>query len=241
MAFTDHCDIFALFHEDGLNAILRHVRQQRPSLFNYGSLGVIANPALLCRPIGAHPVVTLRNNPLMTQIDPLPIPGTSFAMELAVQVTDVRMDFHPGQLIALPPELTPLPAQRLAIAMGVCIGLGCPREFRFDQLIEPPQEHPKQRSDDRRPDPPRPLPTRSLIRVCLEVFAVGGVRIRFKPIIYLEPFLDRIEIFDVSPDALELALECYLALMLKLSFSRTCAFPSNERRSKSSKTSPAWS
>ena len=98
MAFTDHCDIFASFHEDGLNAILRHVRQQRPSLFNYGSLGVIANPALLCRPIGAHPVVTLRNNPLMTQIDPLPIPGTSFAMELAVQVTDVRMDFHPGQL-----------------------------------------------------------------------------------------------------------------------------------------------
>jgi hypothetical protein len=230
MAFTDNCDIFASFHEDGFNAILRHVSQQRPSLFNYASLGIFANPQLLCHPINAHPVVALRGNPLMTRIDPLPIPGTAFAMELAVQVIDAKIDFHPGKLFALPRELGPIDAQRFAISMTVCIGLGCPRDLPLDRFIEPPQDKPdsapspmpwkpdtgKDRND-RQPDPPRPLPTRELICFCLDVFAVGGVRIRDyngKP--YLEPFLDRIEIVDVRPEKLESAIECYLELMLKL-------------------------
>ncbi|MDQ7743230.1 hypothetical protein [Hydrogenophaga pseudoflava] len=33
MAFTDSCDVFASFHEDGFNRIIDHVRRQRPSLF----------------------------------------------------------------------------------------------------------------------------------------------------------------------------------------------------------------
>ncbi|MDE1997050.1 MAG: hypothetical protein KGI75_31410 [Rhizobiaceae bacterium] len=193
MAFTDHCDLFASFHEDGFNAIVRDVRQQRPSLFNYASLGIIANPALLCRQIDAHPVVALRGNPLMTKIDPLPIPGTNYAMELAVQVTDAKIDFHPGNVIALPPQLGKLAPQRLAIGMGVCIGLGCPRDFPLDRLIEPPQDKPtRDDKGERAPaDLPKPLPTRSLLCFCFQVFAVGGVRIRYyngKP--YLEPFLD---------------------------------------------------
>jgi hypothetical protein len=219
MALTDHCDIFASFHEDGFNAIIRHISQQRPSLFNYASLGIFANPALLCHPIKAHPVVALRGNPLMTRIDPLPIPGTAFAMELAVQVVDVKIDFHPGKLFALPRELGPINPQRFAISMSVCIGLGCPRDLPLDRFIEPPKDRPDDRKDrnDKQPDPPTPLPTRELICFCLDVFAVGGFRIRFyngKP--YLEPFLDRIEIVDIRPDKLESAIECYLELMLKL-------------------------
>ncbi|HET6943498.1 MAG TPA: hypothetical protein VFH89_15200 [Sphingomicrobium sp.] len=218
MAFTDNCDIFASFHEDGFNAILRHIRLQRPSLFNYASLGIFAHPSLLCRKIDAHPVVALRFNPLMTRIDPLPIPGTAFAMELAVQIVDAKIDFHPGNQFALPPELAPLGGQRFAIGLKVCIGLGCPRDMPLDKFIEPPQDRPKKgRNDDRRPDPPQPLPTRSLICFCLDVFAIGGVGIRFyngRP--YLEPFLDRVEIVDIRPDELESALECYLELLLKL-------------------------
>ncbi|NTS33588.1 hypothetical protein HQ945_20220 [Phyllobacterium sp. BT25] len=217
MAFTDNCDIFASFQEDAFNAVIGHVRRQRPSLFNYASLGVIANPGLLCRQIDAHPVVAQRNNPLMTRIDPLQIPGTNFAMELAVQVTEAKIDFHPGKGIALPPELGKLAPQRFAMALGVCLGLGCPRDFPVDRLIDPPKDKPDRDDKGRDPVPPRPLPVRSLMCFCLEVFAVGGVRIRFyngKP--YLEPFLDRIEIVDIRPDELEAILECYLEMMLKL-------------------------
>lgn len=46
MAFTDNCNIFAAFHEDGFNRIVGHVRHQRPSLFNYATAGVAANPRL---------------------------------------------------------------------------------------------------------------------------------------------------------------------------------------------------
>ena len=219
MAFTDNCDIFASFHEEGFNTILRHIRQQRPSLFNYASLGIIAHPSLLCHKIDAHPVVALRFNPLMTRIDPLPIPGTAFAMELAVQIVDAKIDFHPGNRFALPPELAPLGAQRFAIGLKICVGLGCPRDLPLDKFIEPPRDRPAKgrSSQDRQPDPPKPLPTRSLICFCLDVFAVGGVGIPFyngRP--YLEPFLDRVEIVDIRPDELESAIECYLELLLKL-------------------------
>ena len=217
MAFTDNCDIFASFHESAFNAVITHVRQQRPSLFNYASLGIIANPGLLCRQIDAHPVVAQRNNPLMTRIDPLPIPGTQFAMEWAVQVTEAKVDFHKGTIIDLPPELGKLAQQRFALSLGVCLGLGCPRDFPVDRLIEPPQDKPDRDDKGRDPVPPTPLPVRGLMCFCLDVFAVGGVRIRFyngKP--YLEPFLDRIEIVDIRPDELEAILECYIEMMLKL-------------------------
>lgn len=230
MALTDNCDIFAAFHEDGFNAVVRHVSRQRPSLFNYASAGVIANPSMLCHKIDAHPIVSIRGNPLMTEIDLLPVPGTAFGMELAVQVVDARVDFHPGKSIALPPELGELAKQRFAIGLDVCIGLGCPRDLPVDRFIDPPvdfvdkgrerrdKERPEKGQDGRQELPrPKPLPTRGLICVCLDVFAIGGVRIRTyngKP--YLEPFLDRIEIVDIRPEELEYALECYVEMMLKL-------------------------
>ena len=69
MAFTDSCDIFASFHEEGFNRILGHVRRQRPSLFNYATADVANNPRLLCKEIGVHPIVALRNNPQVTLKD----------------------------------------------------------------------------------------------------------------------------------------------------------------------------
>ena len=48
MAFTDHCDIFASFQEDGFNRIVGYVQQQRPSLFNYATAQLAANPDKLC-------------------------------------------------------------------------------------------------------------------------------------------------------------------------------------------------
>lgn len=227
MGFTDKCDIFASFHEDGFNRILDHVRLQRPSLFNYATADVARNTKMLCKAIPAHPIVAIRNNPLVTIVDPLPIPGTPYGINFAVQVVDLRIDFHKGDEFALPPELgPPLKPQRLAIKLTVCGGLGCPPADIVNQFIPPPADSKPKGPKDERPNPDRPpprpdlipLPTRQLLCFCVEAFAVGGVRIAtYNGRPYLEPFVDQIEIVDIKPTELENNLECYIGLVLKLS------------------------
>jgi hypothetical protein len=221
MAFTDHCGIFAAFHEDGFNRIINHVRAQRPSLFNYATAFVAAHPELLCAPLKPHPIVHDRGNPLVTIEDPLPIPGTPYGVNFAVQLTDLRIDFHKGSLFALPPELDPLLKQRLAIKLRLCAGIGCPPKEIVDKLVPPPPP-PRKRGDDggqgKEKQPIIPLPTRELICFCLDAFVVGGIRVanyNGKP--YLEPFLDGFEIVDIQPQGLEDGIECYISLLLRLS------------------------
>jgi hypothetical protein len=222
MAFTDNSDLFASFHEDGFNRLIFHVMQQRPSLFNYATAAVANNPELLCEVIEAHPVVTKRANPLVTIEDPLPIPGSNFGLNFAVQLRELRVDFHRGDEFELPPELSPLKEQRLAIKLRFCAGLGCPPEDVVDQFIPPPPDPnaptgtpgtvPQPAAEDI-----RPLPFRRLLCVCLDVFVTGGIRIKTyfgKP--WLEPFLEGIEIVDVQPQNLENSLECYIKVLLKL-------------------------
>jgi len=214
MAFTDNCSIFAAFHEDGFNRIIRHVREQRPSLFNYATAGVAANPYArqLCAGIPAHPIVFGRGNPLVTIVDPLPIPGTPYGVNFAVQLTELAIDFHRNDVFPLPRELDPLAQQRLAIKLRLCGGMGCPPRDLVDRLTSPPRD----------PASPRekeiiPLPAGKLICFCLDAFATGGVRVATyygKP--YLEPFLDGFEIVDITPKGLEDGMECYISLMLRL-------------------------
>lgn len=225
MGFTDNCDIFASFHEDGFNQIISHVRRQRPSLFNYATADVAKDRELLCKAIEVHPIVFIRNNPLVTIVDPLPVPGSNYGVNFAVQVVDLRIDFHPGDEFNLPPELNPpLKAQRLALYLRLCGGIGCPPKDIIDKFIPPPEDpakpvETKPRDSDRPEEnvPLIPLPTRELICFCLDAYATGGVRIvtyNSKP--YLEPFIDGFEIVDIKPAELENSLECYIGLMLKL-------------------------
>jgi hypothetical protein len=222
MGLTDNCDIFASFHEDGFNQIINHIRRQRPSLFNYATADIAKNSELLCKAITPHPIVFIRNNPLVTIVDPLPIPGTNYGVNFAVQLVELRIDFHPGDEFTLPPELNPpLKAQRLAIKLTLCGGIGCPPKDVVDQFIPIPED-PIQPGQTRPPNdrenvPLIPLPVRQLICFCLDAYAVGGVRIvtyNGKP--YLEPFLDGIEIVDIKPTGLENSLECYVGLILRL-------------------------
>jgi len=218
MAFTDHCDIFASFHEDGFNAIVGHVRRQRPSLFNYATADVAKNRELLCKAIDFHPIVSLRHNPLVTISDPLPIPGTPYGLNFAAQLADLRIDFHPEDEISLPPELgPPLKAQRFAIKLTVCGGIGCPSADSLIKLIPPPKEPGKPTEGPQPHNPLIPLPFGRLNCFCMGAFATGGIRIATyngKP--YLEPFLDGVEIVDIKPNELESNLECYMATVLRL-------------------------
>jgi hypothetical protein len=221
MAFTDNCDLFASFHEDGFNRLISHAMRQRPSLFNYATASIVQNPQFLCEVIEPHPVVSKRGNPFVTVEQPLPIVGSNFALEFAVQLRKLTIDFHPGDEFQLPPELAPLQSQRMGIKLRFCAGLGCPPDEIIDRLIPPPT------NPDARPNPTgagptgneqvRPLPFRRLLCFCLDVYVTGGVAIKSywgKP--WLEPFLTGVEIVDVSPQKLEQSLECYIKLLLKL-------------------------
>jgi hypothetical protein len=67
VAFTDNCDRFASLHEDGVNRVITHIRQQRPSWFNYATVDIAANRELWCfqdrvvpkRPLHSHRSATM--------------------------------------------------------------------------------------------------------------------------------------------------------------------------------------
>jgi hypothetical protein len=128
MAFTDQCDVFGAVQEEGINRVVRHLMRQRPSLFNYATVFFRNNPDKLCSPIDAAQTVRDAGNPLFTIQDPLPILGAArkLGVNFCVQFTDFQIDFHPGNVFPLPPELNPLPAQRFAARFRACVGLDCP-------------------------------------------------------------------------------------------------------------------
>src|SRR6185503_21352456 len=126
MALTDHCDIFLSVLEAGINRVVFHVRRQWPSLFNYGTLNVKLNPQLLCKPIDVHPIVPQLNNPIITVMDPAPIFGTQYGLDYCAQLTEAAVDFSPGNVFALPPQLGTLGAQSFAVKVAACAGLACP-------------------------------------------------------------------------------------------------------------------
>lgn len=137
MAFTDHCDVFAQVNESAVRRVLSQVTRQRPSLVNYGSVGVQQRPGLLCRPVDAHPVAIARGNLLITALPSLPVVFTdnpALQMDWCVQLSKAALDVHPGNAVTLPPELDPLGAQRLAAQVAVCAGLGCPEERLLELL-----------------------------------------------------------------------------------------------------------
>ncbi len=277
MPFTDRSDLFGAVHEEGINRVVRHVMRQRPSLFNYATPFFRRRPDLLCTPIQADQRVIDAGNPLFTVQDPLPILGASvkIGLNFCVQLTDFQIDFHPGNTIALPPQLGALPPQRLALRFRACVGIDCPSDDVIAEHIREmelaavrqgdlfaPAPRPRTRRmaaqsvrpvlanvtrlaspvtlatpirrrfplddiaidlDDLVLDPgsnePRTLPTRSLICVCLEVFATahfewGTIGNDGKQ--YLKPRLDGIEIVDLQPTPMEDAIECFIKTTLRL-------------------------
>ena len=118
MAFTDHCDVFGAFHEDGFNRIIDHIRFQRPSMFHDAPQAIADNPALLCRqPVAAHPRLNQHSNPLVTVIDPLALPGTDFALNFSVQLSVASSRASRAQRPADPPARA-CPKAPVAVCWG---------------------------------------------------------------------------------------------------------------------------
>lgn len=143
MAFTDRSDLFGSVHEDGLNLVLRHLMRQRPSLFNYATPEFALDPRLLCHPIEADQRVLDAGNPLFTELEPLPIVGAPFdlGINFCLQLIDASIDFHRGQVIALPDQLGALGEQRFALMAKAVGGIDCPPQDFIDELLPEIEKH----------------------------------------------------------------------------------------------------
>ncbi|MDP2659402.1 MAG: hypothetical protein Q8R28_01555 [Dehalococcoidia bacterium] len=221
MPFTANSDLYGAIHEEGINRVAAHIMKQRPSLFNYGTALVAANPRLLCEPINAAPAVTMRGNPLITIENPLPVLGTdgAFGVNFCVQLTKAEIDFHPGNVLVLPPELSPpLAPQHLAFRVRVCGGLGCPPKGYLDTIQLPPPPTGKPNQDRPEPKlPPTALPTEKLECFCIDLFVVAHVEVTgLSGHQILLTKVDGLEIVDIEPKGLENSLECYLNLLIRL-------------------------
>lgn len=234
MALTDNCDIFASINESAVRRVLHHVTHQRPALVNYGSPGVVQRPELLCRPLDAHPVAVARGNTLITALPALPVVLTDtppLQMEWCFQLSKLGLDVHPGNEIALPPELAPLGAQRIAGQLAVCAGLGCPDDRLVALLPEP--RLPEPRASDRRKErepprryPPVTVPTRGLRCFCLETDIVAGADF-YGPAgnQHFRALLAGLEIVDLAPQNMEDAIECYVKMAVRFGMLPKLAVP----------------
>ena len=151
MALTDNCDLFISIHEDGANRIARHIMRQRPSLFNYATADVVANREFWCHSPEFTTDVTKFNNPIFTTLPYLPVIGADsppVGLGFCVQVVRAQVDFHPNQIISLPPELGPkLREQQLAIALKICGGISCPDRNVLDKIpVTPPKDKGKDKA-----------------------------------------------------------------------------------------------
>jgi hypothetical protein len=228
MAFTDDCDLYAAVHEDGVNHAIGHIMRQRPSLFNYATADVIANRKLWCREIKHTEDVAKYGNRLFTEMPPLPVIGSDsppVTVGFCVQVTKAELDFHPGGVLALPPELSPpLGEQRFALHFEACGAVACPSQRELDQI---PVFTPTQPGTDEKRETPPPVHVPGRLNCfCLEVFVVGHFTRAF--IATEERLLgevDGIEIVDIRPEALEANIECYLKTAVSLVLRQKLAIP----------------
>jgi len=207
LSLTEKCDIYAAVHDAGVNRVVKHLMQQRPSLFNFGTSFLASNPNLLCEKIIAVPEVNRQQNPLITTLEPLPVIGlplgqsssSNLAINFAIQLSKAEIDFHQGNIFPLPPELDPLASQRLAVHFKVCAGLDCLNDLPVL---------------NRRPPNIRPS-TSKLECFCLDLYAIGGSKISgMSASQRIEIKTDSIEIVDLKPQGLENAIECYAKSVL---------------------------
>jgi len=222
MALTNNSDLYVAIHDAGINRVIKHVMRQRPSLFNYGTSLLLSNSELLCKRIDVAPEVLEAGNPILKVLPPLPVLGTSLGLNFCVQATTGEIDFHPGNVFSLPPQLDPLLAQRFALHFQACAGLGCPPEeisiprspdYRLSGRQSSVADIPATFAQPQRDV--TVVPTGSLECFCLDLFAIGNAKVA-GPAGYqkMQLGVDGIEIVDLCPEGLENSIECYALLAL---------------------------
>jgi hypothetical protein len=239
MGFTDHCSVYAAIHEAGINLIINHMMTQRPLLFNYATDHFNAKPSDFCNAISFIQEVKDRKNPLFTLQAPLPIIGAQgvAGLDYCFQIASLQIDFHPGNVLTLPPQLNPpLAAQGVAMKLRVCGAILCPDRAQaehYGEVVSDKYGHVVRFSDfvqgqdtfaaafDGIGVATVTKDTVALSGVpqcfCLDVYATAHMEnINVNGINRLGIKLDGLEIVDITPDGLENSIECYLINVLRV-------------------------
>lgn len=154
-----------------------------------------------------------------------------WGLEYCAQLTKLAIDFHPGQLIQLPPQLNPpLPAQTLALQVQACAAIACPSPRILGELSQHEAERypgldpaAAFRDREKRPQPPSrapqalPINREKIHCFCLDVFALASIRkdqTPAGPALAIE--LKGLEIVDIKPDGLEESIECLISATISL-------------------------
>jgi hypothetical protein len=216
-------DLFASISDNAVNRIIDFAHVRAPYLFNYvaptialstdanGQLTGIQEVWLTCLPVADPPDPV----PKYWRVPPFGLPGVPVRLPYSVQLADLKLDFHPSDAIALPPELAPpLAAQRFALAAKVQFGFPC---VPADAVSNPIFGFVLGRSR-----PVSVLPVTALQCFEITIAATGHLVVKVvQPLgaptpldeIHLE--VDGVELVDIAPAGLENAVECYLVAMLK--------------------------
>lgn len=234
MSLTSHSELYGAVHDAGVNTIIRHLMRQRPSLFNYGTEPIARNLKLLCRWIEASPGVTelisvlpaiplLPTGPIEVEV----IKGTivtfsseDLFLDYVVQVTDLQLDFHPGNAIRMPKGVGPLKPHTLSFRAKVCAGVSCtPRQIPGKQGLAY-RSGSMRRGGDARPyrlaDFQAAATLTKLQCFCIELFGTAhGTFEGMKENQRLTLSVDRLELQDIAPEGLENAMECYMHTLLE--------------------------
>jgi len=216
-------DLYAAITDDAVNRIINFVHARAPYLFNYvapsvridkdqsGNL-VMQDLWVTCSPVPDTP----RGIPKYRRIPPFQLPGIAVKLPCSIQLIDLTIDFHPGDIVTLPAQLNPpLAAQRFALNAMVQFGLACvpPEAVRLEGL----SRYGLNADYARRLEV---LPVDSLECFLIQIFAIGHLFVETKPptptpLQNIRVAVDGLEIVDIEPKGLEQAVECYLVAMLK--------------------------
>lgn len=138
MPYTDKSDLFVSVHEDGINLVVKHIMQQRPSYFNFATPYFLLHKDKLCAPVDASDEVIDGSFPQFTLQAPLPVLGmvVPWGLDYCLQLTHAELDFHPNNVINLPDQMGKLAAQHFALRLRGCLGVGCPEQKDMGYYID---------------------------------------------------------------------------------------------------------
>lgn len=230
MPLTSNCDALVKLNESAFNTVIRQTMLQKPAWFNYATKRLILSNTF-CVPVAVDPLLA-ESVAKATEIDPLPIIGAPLGtagMDFCFQITGLKIDFNPGNSIALPPELHLLGSQEIALKGTIQAGIACRQvllrddlrrlnEFQLPEIPDRLKEHEWNEKITNLSGIQRGLIFTNLLLKQLQSFKLSfyaKARV-IQETGLLQLRLTAIEIQDLVPLGLENSIECYIRQVLDL-------------------------
>jgi hypothetical protein len=220
-------DVYGAVTDDAIGRMVDFLHVRAPYLFNYVAPSIrpildqnqkvtgYEDVWLTCFPVPDSPIP---GTPKYRRVEPFGVPGIPIKLPFCVQIVDAKVDFHPGDLITLRPELLPpLAPQHFALYAQASFGLACiPAQLVEWYVQQQHLTHALFKSHFTIPV----LPVDDLICFSLEFQATGRLRVETQsgfptPVDKIRVELGRLELIDIAPPGLEAAIECYLVAMIR--------------------------